>query len=123
MVTWFAAPVPERPASKRAWTRGTAAPLPLMEYADPTRVTLALDMDGMYGAEVDEALGVLTDAADVVDRWEAGELHPTESELARLAFLTGYQSWWFRQPFTLEKAPGWMCGEDGCVSTPMEAEQ
>lgn len=56
------------------------------------RITCALDFRGLYGPEVDEALGV---AEPMVDWWEAGTADPTHEEMMRLAALTGFMPWWF----------------------------
>lgn len=53
----------------------------------PYRITLALDANGLYGPEVDEACGA---AEPDVDHWEAGELYPTWEQLQLLSNLTGY---------------------------------
>lgn len=52
----------------------------------PALITLALDAIGADGAWVDEACGAQEPA---VDRWETGELAPTDEQLALLAKLTG----------------------------------
>lgn len=59
------------------------------------RITCALDLRGLYGPEVDEALGVSTPLNEVVDAWEAGTLVPTHDEIRRLATLTGMLPSWF----------------------------
>lgn len=64
----------------------------------PARITLALDMCCLYGPVVDEALGVLTADADVVDKWETGEIIPTYEQICRLATLTGMFADWFYLP-------------------------
>ncbi len=52
----------------------------------PYRITIALDFHGLQGPDVDEACGV---HEPQVDRWEAGTLYPTWSQLCALAELTG----------------------------------
>ena len=59
------------------------------------RITVALDRVGLYGPEVDEALGVADAFDTVVDGWEAGTLIPSESEIRRLCMLTGMLPAWF----------------------------
>ena len=59
------------------------------------RISTALDMRGLYGPEVDEALGVADVFDTVVDAWETGDLVPTESEIRRLSMLTGMPPAWF----------------------------
>lgn len=52
----------------------------------PDRITLALDMCGLHGPEVDIACGA---AEPEVDQWEAGERYPSWEQLRALAALTG----------------------------------
>lgn len=59
------------------------------------RITAALDYHGLFGPEVDEALGVADAFDTVVDAWETGDMIPTESEIRRLAMLTGMPPAWF----------------------------
>lgn len=59
------------------------------------RITCALDYRGLYGPEVDEALGVSTPCDETVDAWEAGTIVPTHDEIRRLAVLTGMLPAWF----------------------------
>lgn len=59
------------------------------------RISIALDIRGLYGPEVDEALGVADALDTVVDAWESGHLAPTESEIRRLSMLTGMLPAWF----------------------------
>ena len=53
----------------------------------PHNITIALDLNDLYGPEVDAALGVREPA---VDMWEAGKLYPTWFQLQALSELTGY---------------------------------
>lgn len=100
----------------------------------PARITLALDApaapgaDGpLYGPGVDEFCGV---PEPTVDQWETGELTPTDSQLQRLAELTGYPVAFFYQP-PPPPMRGWICQRSGrgkgCTffdtSTPPEAGQ
>lgn len=77
----------------------------------PQRITTALDMAGLYGPEVDRALGVEEPA---VDLWEAGELEPTPDQLRALADMTGYPVRFFFLEVPEPAGPAWMCGSDGC---------
>lgn len=61
----------------------------------PARITQALDHAGLFGPEVDAALGV---EEPTVDRWEAGEELPTPAQVERLAALTGRPVEWFSHP-------------------------
>jgi hypothetical protein len=69
--------------ARQAWDRGALR---------PWLITMALDMQGLDGPEVDIACGVEEPA---VDMWEAGELYPTWEQLLALADLTGMYVWWF----------------------------
>lgn len=99
------------------------APVPMADLTQPIpnrapnrrRITMALDLRGLDGPEVDEALGV-NDALDtVVDSWEAGTVVPSIDDIRRLATLTGMLPHWFYQEdcgagFDM----GFICGPDGC---------
>lgn len=61
----------------------------------PHFITMALDAQGLYGPEVDEACGA---HEPDVDRWEAGELYPSWPQLCALAELTGVTPAWFVRP-------------------------
>lgn len=74
------------------------APVPLAPLTEPLpvrppnrdRITLALDLHGLEGPEVDEALGVNDGSDTVVDAWEAGTIVPSHDDIRRLATLTGF---------------------------------
>lgn len=70
------------------------------------RITMALDFRGMWGPEVDEALGV---AEPLVDWWEEGRVEPTHDEVRRLATLTMFAPWWFYQGPVPELTTVFMC--------------
>lgn len=70
--------------------------VPLGEDPNRQRITVALDALGMWGPEVDEALGFDDDT--VVDQWESGYSIPMEPEIRRLAYLTGKTPDWFYGP-------------------------
>lgn len=78
----------------------------------PERITTALNLCGLYGPEVDEALG---GTEPMVDEWESGERVPNLTQMQALAMLTGYPVRFFYQPPPPPLGPGWMCGTDGCV--------
>lgn len=77
----------------------------------PTRITMALDFRGLYGPEVDHALGV---EEPTVDLWEAGLIVPTREQVHRLAGLTGFPWRFFYQPEPPPIVGGFICGGDGC---------
>lgn len=58
----------------------------------PWYITMALDLRGLDGPEVDEACGVQEPG---VDLWEQGELYPTFEQLCALAELTDMLPKWF----------------------------
>lgn len=79
------------------------------ETPDPRRITAALDLAGLYGPDVDRALG---GEEPMVDRWESGELVPTRAQVDALAELTGQPVGFFYQPH--RELAVWACGKDGC---------
>ena len=58
----------------------------------PAMITMALDLRGLYGPQVDRACLA---AEPDVDQWEAGELYPSWEQLRALARLTGMAPSWF----------------------------
>ena len=98
---WYPSPVPE------LQVKGPGNAIP-KRSPNRDRITAALDMRGMYGPEVDEALGVTTPTDTTVDAWEAGDLVPSESEIRRLAMLTGMIPAWFYNG-TLPVIEGFSC--------------
>lgn len=69
-----------------------------MRYEDrpmPARITLALDVSGLSGDQVDRDLGVWESPdgewipGTAVDRWENGTLTPTREQMGRLAEMCG----------------------------------
>lgn len=82
----------------------------------PERITIALDMRGLYGPEVDEALG---GEEPMVDEWETGERIPTKEQVEALARLTDFPVAFFYLPPPPPLSGGMLsggmlCGEDGC---------
>lgn len=74
------------------------------------RITEALNYRGLYGAWVDEALGV---EEPTVDLWESGDLVPTPAQIKRLAALTNFPEGHFYKewvPMLLENV--FICGRD-----------
>jgi len=76
----------------------------------PRRITTALNLCGLYGPEVDRALG---GEEPMVDEWESGARIPTVADVQALAALTGYPVRFFYQPAP-PPVEAWMCGSDGC---------
>lgn len=77
----------------------------------PYRITAALDMCGMYGPEVDRALG---GEEPMADEWEAGVRVPTVEQVKLLAEMTGVTPGFF---YRMPEAPGglgFMCTSGGC---------
>ncbi len=58
----------------------------------PNRITMALNLRGLYGPDVDTACKA---TEPEVDQWEAGERYPTWEQLQALADLTGYTARFF----------------------------
>lgn len=99
----------------RVWRR---APVPMAKVTkgipkrspNRDRITAALDLRGMYGPEVDEALGVHNALDTVVDSWEAGSAVPTEDDVRRLATLTSFApEWFYRGTLPIIDGPVFMC--------------
>jgi hypothetical protein len=61
----------------------------------PARITMALDAAGLWGPEVDVALGGVE---PMVDEWEAGTRLPTREQVERLAELTTMPVAYFYTP-------------------------
>lgn len=70
----------------------------------PDRITMALDLRGLHGPEVDTACKA---AEPEVDQWEAGERYPSWEQLCALADLTGFLPGFFMSTF------------DGCEPMPL----
>ncbi|REF00319.1 hypothetical protein [Thermomonospora umbrina] len=77
----------------------------------PERITIALDICGLYGPEVDETLG---GQEPMVDEWETGERIPTDEQLQALALLTGFPINFFYLPPPDPLTGVLLCSEDGC---------
>lgn len=63
--------------ARRKWAAGMVV---------PHRITMALDLNNLYGPQVDKAC--MAQEPDV-DMWEAGRLYPSWEQLCALARLTG----------------------------------
>lgn len=72
----------------------------------PARITLALDLRGLYGPEVDTACGA---REPDVDRWEEGVLYPTWEQLLKLAELTDFPVLFFFCPAVAPPPRVWLC--------------
>lgn len=84
----------------------------------PARITLALDVGGFEGPEVDVACGAVEPA---VDLWECGAETHTAGQVKLLAALTGFPVSYFYMP--VEPGPQlgsqgamWICATGGCRS-------
>lgn len=80
----------------------------------PARITMALDIRGLDGPEVDEACGT---AEPYVDLWECGLEVPTAEQVRLLAELTDFPVVWFYQPIPagpLLGGPIFICGPRKC---------
>jgi transcriptional regulator with XRE-family HTH domain len=78
----------------------------------PKRITMGLDFCGLYGREVDRALG---GEEPMVDEWESGARVPDLAQIQALAKLTGYAVRFFYQPPPPPITGWWMCGKGGCT--------
>lgn len=83
----------------------------------PARITMALDMRGLEGPEVDLACGTWEGNPDGdVDAWEVADAVPTPEQVKLLAELTGFPVAYFYEPVK----PGpqldgmWVCGPRRC---------
>lgn len=62
----------------------------------PSRITVALDLAGLFGAEADRTLGVIE---PTVDMWETGAIVPTAEQLVDLAGRAGVTvEWLYGEP-------------------------
>ena len=77
----------------------------------PERITIALDMRGLFGPEVDQSLG---GEEPMVDEWESGVRVPSLADMQALAELTGFPVRFFYLEPPPPLGPGWICGSDGC---------
>jgi hypothetical protein len=76
----------------------------------PARITMALDLGGHEGPEVDVACGTFEGNPDGdVDLWECGLASPTAGQVKLLAALTGFPVSYFHKPIK----PGPLLGGDG----------
>lgn len=73
------------------------------------RITIALDIAGLYGPEVDRALG---GEEPMVDEWEAGIRVPTFAQVEALAALAVYPVGFFYMPDP-EPSIGIICVRSG----------
>lgn len=88
----------------------------------PARITMALDVGGHEGPEVDLAVGTFEgNPAGDVDVWECGLAVPSAEQVKLLAVLTGFAVRWFYEPMEPGPLLGgdgrmWICGRGGCES-------
>jgi hypothetical protein len=84
---------------------------------NPRRITLALDVCGLYGPEVDAACGVVEPA---VDEWESGALVPTVEQVEALARLTGFpfSSFFMDDPAPVDAGQVFICAIDDAPTSP-----
>lgn len=76
----------------------------------PQRITAALDLAGLYGPEVDRALG---GEEPMVDEWEAGTRIPEPHQVDALAELTGQPvDFFYVEPVELS-GPVFLCRRTG----------
>jgi hypothetical protein len=87
----------------------------------PARITIALDVCGLHGPDVDERCGTWEGNPDGdVDRWELGLAVPSGEQVRLLAELTGFPIASFYKPIQpgpiLGDGPTWVCwgGRRGC---------
>jgi hypothetical protein len=80
----------------------------------PARITIALDLQGLHGPQVDEQVGTWHGNPDGdIDRWEQAIAVPSREQVQLLAALTGFPPAWFYEPIEAGPQPGgpiWMCG-------------
>lgn len=99
----------------RALTRQQEERMLRRQRPVPARITLALDVGGHEGPQVDTACGA---AEPAVDLWECGVEVPTPEQLRLLAALTGYPVGYFFLPIAtgplFERM--FICGPRGCTS-------
>jgi hypothetical protein len=93
----------DRAAYDRA-ARGQQQDRHLTRTPIPARITIALDIRGLDGDQVDRDLGVwhspegLWEDGTAVDRWEDGTLTPTREQILALCRLTGHPWRFFYTP-------------------------
>lgn len=124
--------VPDRPRSRRrrptrafdraAYDRAArrqALDRELSPTPVPARITIALNLRGLWGDQVDRDLGVWEppdgwdgptwEPGTAVDRWEDGTLVPTREQIMVLANLTGWPWRFFYLPVTTWPNRVFMC--------------
>ncbi len=89
----------------------------------PARISMALDIGGHEGPEVDLAVGTFEgNPAGDVDLWECGLASQNAEQVKLLADLTGFPVEWFHKPMEpgplLGEGRMWICWSDsrGCQS-------
>lgn len=87
----------------------------------PARITLALNVGGHEGPEVDLAVGTFEGNPDGdVDAWERGDAVPSAEQVRLLSELTGFPISYFYKPITSADliGPVIVCSRRGCTSVP-----
>ncbi|MFI6900271.1 hypothetical protein ACIBKY_03365 [Nonomuraea sp. NPDC050394] len=87
----------------------------------PQRITRALDFHGLYGPEVDRALG---GEEPMVDEWEEGTRSPTPEQIKLLAELTDFPLRFFYTPMPELTGTTFVCSrsgpQKGCERVPLQ---
>jgi hypothetical protein len=82
----------------------------------PARITLALDLRGLHGPGVDQAVGTWEgNPTGDVDDWEAGRATPSHAQVRQLAELTRLPAAFFHEPIAPAElgAVVYVCGRSG----------
>jgi hypothetical protein len=90
----------------------------------PARITMAMDLAGLDGPDVDERCGTYHGNPDGdIDRWEQALAVPSAEQVALMAEVTGFPIAWFYRPLPPGPTPGdgpiWICWSDhrGCEAS------
>lgn len=83
----------------------------------PARITIALNLGGHEGPEVDLAVGTFEGNLEGdVDAWERGDAVPSAEQVRLLSQLTGFGLRYFYEPIEPGEftSPLFLCGRGGC---------
>jgi hypothetical protein len=90
----------------------------------PARITMAFDLAGLDGPDVDERCGTYHGNPDGdLDRWEQALAEPSREQVRLMAKVTGFPEPWFYRPLPPGPTPGdgpiWICWRDrrGCQAS------
>ncbi len=90
----------------------------------PARITMAMDLAGLHGPDVDERCGTYHgNPAGDIDRWEQALAVPSAEQVELMAAETGFPVPWFYRPVKPGPTPGegpiWICWRDrrGCEAS------